>query len=165
MPTTLHELDDLIAVVDEIDVKTAHGDVTLREFTAGALGHSPLWVKGLFAVRMAVAAVLRLETTGVPDTRRLRPETVSFTPGEKDAFFTVVRGEEDHYLLLKVTDNHLIGYLAIITDNERPATFKVVTLVQFLRPAGRFYYNLIRPFHHLVMLSMCRAGETWRDKR
>jgi hypothetical protein len=164
MPTTLHELDDLVPVVDEIDVKTARGDVTLREFTAGALSHSPLWVKGLFAIRIAVAAVLRLETA-VPDSRRMRPETVSFTPGEKDAFFTVVRGEEDHYLLLKITDNHLIGYLAIITDNERPATFKVVTLVQYLRPAGRFYYNLIRPFHHLVLLSMCRAGETWRDKQ
>lgn len=165
MPTTLHELDDLIPVVDEIDVKTGRGDVTLREFTAGALSHSPLWVKGLFAIRIAVATVLRLETATVPDSRRLRPETVSFTPGEKDAFFTVVRGEEDHYLLLKVSDNHLIGYLAIITDNERPATFKVVTLVQFLRPAGRFYYNLIRPFHHLVLLSMCRAGETSRDKQ
>jgi hypothetical protein len=165
MPTTLHELDDLVPVVDEIDVKTARGEVTLREFTAGALGHSPLWIKGLFAVRIAVAAVLRLETVGVPDSRRLRPETVSFTPGEKNAFFTVMRGEEDHYLLLKISDNHLIAYLAIITDNERPATFKVVTLVQYLRPAGRFYFNLIRPFHHYILLSMCRAGETWRDKR
>jgi hypothetical protein len=164
MPITLHELDDLVPVVDEIDVKTARGDVTLREFTAGALGNSPLWIKGLFAVRMALAAVLRLETAGVPDSRRLRPETVSFTPGEKNSFFTFMRGEEDHYLLLKVSDNHLIGYLAIITDNERPATFKVVTLVEYLRPAGRVYYNLIRPFHHLVLLSMCRAGETWRDK-
>ncbi|MFD3402645.1 DUF2867 domain-containing protein [Kribbella sp. NPDC058693] len=165
MPTTLHELDDLIPVLDEIDVKTARGDVTLREFIAGALSHSPLWVKGLFAIRIAVATVLRLETATVPDSRRIRPETVSFTPGEKDAFFTVVRGDEDHYLLLKISDNHLIGYLAFFTDNERPATFKVVTLVQFLRPAGRFYYNLIRPFHHVVLLSMCRAGETSRDKQ
>ena len=165
MPTTLHELDDLIPVMDEIDVKTASGDVTLREFVAGALSHSPLWVKGLFAIRIAVATVLRLETATVPDSRKLRPETVSFTPGEKDAFFTVMRGEEDHYLLLKISDNHLIGYLAFITDNERPAKFQVVTLVQFLRPAGRFYYNLIRPFHHLVMLSLCRAGETSHAKR
>ncbi|TDW60646.1 DUF2867 domain-containing protein [Kribbella pratensis] len=164
MPTTLHELDDLIPVADEIDVKTASGDVTLREFVAGALGHSPLWVKGLFAMRIAVAAVLRLKTVA-PDSRRIRPETVSFTPGEKNAFFTVLRGEEDHYLLLKVSDNHLIGYLAFITDNQRPAKFQVVTLVQYLRPAGRFYYNLIRPFHHLVMLSMCGAGKTSHAKR
>ena len=157
--TDLPELDDLLPTVDVVDVKTARGPVSLREFTAGALGHAPLWVKALFGVRMVVALVLRLETTGVPDSFRLRPETVSFTPGDRASFFTVVRGEEDHYLLLEISDNHLIGWLAIITDNEQPASFKVVTLVKYLRPAGRFYYNLIRPFHHLVLLSMCRAGE------
>lgn len=159
MPTRLPEIEDLLPTVDVVDVKTARGAVTLREFTAGALGHGPLWIKALFAVRMIVARVLRLDTTGIPDSRRLRPETVSFTPGDPASFFTVMRGEEDHYLLLKVTDNHLIAWLAIITDNARPESeFKVVTLVKYLRPTGRFYYNLIRPFHHLVLLSMCSAG-------
>jgi hypothetical protein len=156
--TDLPELDDLLPIVDVVDVKTARGDVTLREFTAGALGHSPLWVKVLFAARIPIAAVLRLETSGVPRSKQLTPETVSFTPGDPAAFFTVVRGEEDHYLLLKVSDKHLIGWLAIITDNDRPANFKVVTLVQYLQPIGRYYYNLIRPFHHLVLLNMCRTG-------
>jgi len=157
--TDLPELDDLLPSVDVVDVKTARGDVSLREFTAGALGHGPLWIKALFGVRILLAWVLRLETA-VPDSFRLRPETVSFTPGDPASFFTVVRGEEDRYLLLKVSDNHLIGWLAIITDNARPAEFKVVTLVKYRRPAGRFYFSMIRPFHHLVMLSMCRAGET-----
>ena len=157
--TDLPELDDLVPIVDVIDVKTARGAVSLREFTAGALGHGPLWIKALFGVRILLAWALRLETA-VPDSFRLRPETVSFTPGDPASFFTVVRGEEDHYLLLKVSDNHLVAWLAIITDNGQPAEFKVVTLVKYLRPVGRFYYNLIRPFHHLVLLSMCRAGET-----
>ena len=157
--TDLPEIDDLLPTVDVIDVKTAHGPVSLREFTAGALGHGPWWIKGMFAVRMIVAQVLRLDTTGIPGSRRLRPETVSFTPGDPASFFTVVRGEEDHYLLLEVTDNHLIAWLAIITDNAQPeSSFKVVTLVRYLRPAGRFYYNLIRPFHHLVVSSMAQAG-------
>ncbi|MEI8407484.1 MULTISPECIES: DUF2867 domain-containing protein [unclassified Kribbella] len=156
--TDLPEIDDLLPVVDVIDVKTARGAVSLREFTAGALGYTPLWVKGLFAVRIVVAKALRLDMV-LPESRRLRPETVSFTPGDLAAFFTVERGEEDHYLLLKVTDNHLIGYLAIITDNAKPVSeFKVVTLVKYLRPAGRFYYNLILPFHHLIVASMAQAG-------
>jgi len=155
----LPEIEDLLPTVDVVDVKTARGAVTLREFTAGALGHGPLWIKALFAVRMIVAQALRLDTTGISDSRRLRPEKVSFTPGDQASFFTVVRGEEDHYLLLKVTDNHLIAWLAIITDNAQPESeFKVATLVKYLRPTGRFYYNLIRPFHHLVLLSMCSAA-------
>jgi tRNA-binding EMAP/Myf-like protein len=157
--TDLPEIEDLLPVVDVVDVKTARGAVSLREFTAGALGYSPLWLKGLFAVRMVLAQVLRLDTTGIPDSRRLRPETVSFTPGDPASFFTVVRGSEDHYVLLKVVDNHLIAYLAIITDNAQPvSSYKVVTLVQYLRPAGKFYYKLIEPFHHLVVSSMARAG-------
>ncbi|MEU4606534.1 DUF2867 domain-containing protein [Kribbella sp. NPDC023972] len=157
--TDLPELDDLLPTVDVVDVKTVRGPVSLREFTAGALGYAPLWIKGLFAVRMVVAQVLRLDTTGIPASRRLRPETVSFTPGDSASFFTVVRGEEDHYLLLEVTDNHLIAWLALITDSAQPSSeFKVVTLVRYLRPAGRFYYNLIRPFHHLVVKSMGLAG-------
>ena len=55
--TDLPELDDLLPTVDVVDVKTARGPVSLREFTAGALGHSPLWVKALFGVRMLVALV------------------------------------------------------------------------------------------------------------
>ncbi|MFK4082723.1 DUF2867 domain-containing protein [Kribbella sp. NPDC020789] len=155
----LPEIADLLPTADEVDVKTARGPVTLREFTAGALGYSPLWIKGLFAVRMALATVMRLDMVGVPNSGRLRPETVSFTPGDQVSFFTVDRGEEDHHLVLQVRDNHLIAYLAIITDNARPdSTFTVVTLVHYLRPAGRIYYRLIRPFHHLVIRAMCKAG-------
>ena len=123
--TDLPELDDLLPIVDVVDVKTARGAVSLREFTAGALGHGPLWIKALFGVRILLAWALRLETA-VPDSFRLRPETVSFTPGDPASFFTVVRCEEDHYLLLKVSDNHLVAWLAIITDNGQPAEFKVV---------------------------------------
>lgn len=159
--TDLPEIEDLLPVVDVVDVKTARGAVSLREFTAGALGYSPLWVKSLFAVRMVVAKALRLDTAGIPHSWRLRPETVSFTPGDAAVFFTVVRGVDDHYLLLKVVDNHLIGWLAIITDNAQPvSSFKVVTLVQYLRPAGKFYYKLIEPFHHVILRRMCHAGAT-----
>ncbi|MEV0283832.1 DUF2867 domain-containing protein [Kribbella sp. NPDC050820] len=46
-----------------------------------------------------------------------------------------------------------------MTDNAQPVSeFKVVTLVKYLRTAGRFYYSLIRPFHHVVVQRMARAG-------
>ena len=110
---------------------------------------------------MLVAAVLRLETTGIPESRRLRPDTVSFTPGDKTLFFTVVRGEEDHYLLLKGLRQPPGRVAGVHHGQRRPvSTFKVVTLVQFLRPAGKAYYNLIGPFHHVILLGMCRAGAT-----
>ncbi|MFI5711289.1 DUF2867 domain-containing protein [Kribbella sp. NPDC051620] len=161
--TDLPELADLLPEADVIDVKTAIGPVTLREFTAGALSLESRAGQALFALRVPVAKLMRLQMTGMPSRTRLRPEDVSFTPGDQLAFFTVDRGEEEHYLLLKVTDNHLFAYLAIIVDDSGPVrAFKVVTLVHYLRGAGRLYYNLIRPFHHVAIRFMCRSGVNYR---
>jgi hypothetical protein len=159
--TDLPELADLLPQADVIDVKTVTGPVSLREFVAGALGNGSAAGRFLFALRVPVAKLLGLGMAGMPPKTKLSPEDVSFTPGDHLSFFTVDRGEEEHYLLLKVTDNHLVGYLAIIVDDSGPVrAFKVVTLVNYLRPAGRFYYNLIRPFHHVVVRAMCQAGVT-----
>ncbi|MEV8374103.1 DUF2867 domain-containing protein [Kribbella sp. NPDC056861] len=157
--TDLPELTDLLPTADVIDVKTATGDVTLREFVAGALGNGSFPGRILFAIRVPIARLLRLEMTGMPPTTRLRPEDISFTPGDSVSFFTVDRGEEEHYLLLKITDNHLVAHLAIIVDDSGPVRrFKVVTLVRYLRKAGRLYFELIRPFHHVIMHVMCRSA-------
>ena len=51
--------------------------------------------------------------------------------------------------------------LAFVADDSPDAPereFKVVTLVLFRRKIGRAYYGFIRPFHHLVIFSMCRSG-------
>lgn len=157
--TDLPELAELLPTMDVIDVKTATGAVGLREFVAGALGNGSVLGRALFAIRVPFAKLLRLEMDGMPPATRLRPEDVSFTPGDKLSFFTVDRGEEEHYLLLKIVDNHLEAYLAIIVDDSGPVrSFKVVTLVQYLRGAGRLYYTLISPFHHVIIRVMCRSG-------
>ena len=134
-----------------------------REFVAGALSFQPLWIKALFGARIILAKPLRLETATVPPHGRLRPETVSFTPGDPAAFFKVARSEEDHYLLLKITDNHLDGYLAFITDDSPDAPeheFKVVTLVFFHRKIGRAYYDFIRPVPPLGDLQHVPVGQS-----
>ncbi|WBQ06070.1 DUF2867 domain-containing protein [Kribbella sp. CA-293567] len=158
-PTDLPELTDLLPTADVIDVKTVTGAVTLRQFVAGALGNGSVPGRALFAIRVPIARLLRLEMAGMPAKTKLRPEEVPFTPGEPLSFFTVLRGEEEHYLLLEVTDNHLVAHLAIIVDDSGPVRrFKVVTLVRYLRKAGRLYFELIRPFHHIVVRVMCRSG-------
>jgi hypothetical protein len=157
--TDLPELADLLPSSDVVDVKTATGAVTLREFVAGALGNESAVSRALFAIRAPIARLLRLDKDGLPARTRLRPEDVSFTPGKPVSFFTVERGEEEHYLLLKVVDNNLVAHLAIIVDDSGPVrAFKVVTLVRYLRSAGRLYFGLIRPFHHVIVHFMCRSG-------
>lgn len=159
MPTDLPELADLLPSSDVIDIKTATGAPPLREFIAGALDHQPLWMKAMYAVRMLFAKALRLRMAGMPPTGAIHPEDVSFTHGSL-SFFKVIRGEEHHYLLLGIKDNHLTAYVAfIVADDAAPIRdYKVVTLVTFHRKAGTLYWRVISIFHHLVIKSMIRAG-------
>lgn len=157
--TDLPELADLLPTADVVDVKTVTGSVTLREFTAGSLSYKTGWIKGLWAVRTMLAKALGLKSAETPAETRLRPEDISFTPGDPLSFFTVVRGVEQHYLLLEVSDTNLVAHLAIVTDEAFPVReFKVITLVHYRRKLGRLYFEAIRPFHHLVVNSMARAG-------
>lgn len=159
------ELGEALSTADEFDVKTTVGKADLREFTAGALSWSPLWMKALFAVRYVFAKALRLDTATVPINARPTPSGMDFTPGSKIGFFTVTRAEEDRYLLLEVVDNHLTGYLAMTIEPLTPGNtgnegnkLSLITMVKFHRKAGKGYYQVIKPFHHLIVTGMLHAG-------
>lgn len=157
---TAPELAPVLDGADYVEFKEIEGEVTLREFVAGALGHQPAVVKALFAARYVLARALRLDTARIPHRPVLRPETVSFTPGEPVAIFTVRSGEEGRFLVLGVDDNHLTAHLTIVAEPVSGARqrFQVGTVVHHHRRAGRFYFALIKPFHHLVIGRMLRAG-------
>lgn len=153
------ELGEVLSTADEFDVKTTVGKADLREFTAGALSWSPLWMKALFAVRYVFAKALRLDTATVSINARPTPSGMDFTPGSQIGFFTVTRAEEDRYLLLEVVDNHLTGYLAMTAEPVADGNqLSLITMVKFHRKAGKGYYQVIKPFHHLIVTGMLHAG-------
>jgi hypothetical protein len=158
MPPELNDVPELRALLDgadHVDVKTVASTASLAEFVAAAMSWEPFWLKGLFAARSVFARPLRLNDPDVPPTRRLRPQDIPFTPGGKVHFFTVTDAAEGRFLVMEAADNHLSGYLAIIAD---PGRFRVATIVKYHRWTGPLYFNVIRPFHHLVVSGMASAG-------
>jgi hypothetical protein len=164
MTPTVREVEDLLADADHVDTKTAHTTAPLREFIAAALSGQSAWMRLLWRARTALAVALRLRDTRPPDGTRVRPENVTCTPGDKVAFFTVTSGEENRYLILEASDNHLVGHLAFVAD---PAEERIhaITVVRYLRWTGRVYFAIVRPFHHIIMRSMIKAAteSTGRD--
>ncbi|TDD84778.1 DUF2867 domain-containing protein [Actinomadura darangshiensis] len=157
---TVPELAGLLAGADHVGVRTVESEATLREFTAGAMGWRPAWMRGLFKARALFARLLRLREPDVPLGTPARPEDLSFTPGDHIAFFTVTDAAEERYLVLETTDDHLTAWLAITTaPSADPRTrFELATLVKYHRRAGRFYFGVIRPFHHMIIAGMAAAG-------
>jgi hypothetical protein len=49
--------------------------------------------------------------------------------------------------------------LGVIEDTTTEVRqLHVVTVVRYKNASGRVYFNVIRPFHHLVVGAMVRAG-------
>jgi len=147
---------------DHVDIKTVDGCVNLREFIASMMSYRPWWLLLLYRIRAIVAGILRLEKQiRLNDMIPLSPEDISFTPGGNALFFIVRKAEEDQYLITEIPDDkHLRAYLVITVENMDSGLnhFHVITIVLYKHWTGPVYFNLIRPFHHLVVRQMIRAG-------
>jgi hypothetical protein len=99
----------------------------------------------------------------------LMPRSVSFRPGDEVLFFTVREAEKGRYWIAETPkDRHLAAFVAVLAhaSASRSATvFHVVTIVHYKHWTGPVYFNLIRPFHHLVVSRMARAGTAASDCR
>ena len=147
---------------DHIDVKVVEGRVTLREFIASMLSYRPWWLVLLFRIRTIVARILRLDEPDIPeDLPVLRPDDVPMTPGGEAVLFILRAAEDDQFWIAETPeDRHLRAYIAIVVEHleDDLRRFHIVTIVKYKHWTGPVYFNLIRPFHHIVVYVMARAG-------
>ncbi|WP_433463043.1 DUF2867 domain-containing protein [Spirillospora sp. CA-128828] len=163
---TIPELAGLLTDADHVDVRGIESEASLREFVAAALGWRPAWLRALFRARAVLARALRLRDPDVPLGTPPGPAEISFTPGDPAAFFTVTHGAEDRYLALAATDTHLTGRLIFTTAPAGGRSrYELATVVKYHRWTGPLYFTVIRPFHHLIVAGMTRAGARTREKR
>ena len=91
----------------------------------------------------------------------IKPEDLAFQSGENASFFIVRTAKENIYWVSETPkDKHLKAYFGVVAEklSDRLTKFHVFTSVIYLHWTGPVYFNLIRPFHHLVVSSMMRAG-------
>ncbi len=147
---------------DVTDIKTIVSRNDLRTFIAAMLSYYPWWIVMLYRIRSVVVHVLGLVKHEAPEELpNLQPGQISFTPGEMVTFFSVRMAEENVYWFAETPpDRHLKAYFGVVAEslaNDRNRYY-VVTIVHYLHWTGPLYFNLIRPFHHLVVARMARAG-------
>ncbi len=157
---TLPHINVFIEKADHIDVKTVEGDVSLREFIAGCFNYMPRWLQALYTIRWGFVRLLGMKQTGIPGQHSISPEEVSFVAGEMAAFFQVKAAKEKRYWFAAATDKHLTAHLGVVVEplTEQTRRFYVLTLVDYQHWTGVVYFNVIRPFHHLVVHQMMQAA-------
>jgi hypothetical protein len=147
---------------DHVDIKQIDARTSLRAFIAGMLSYYPWWVVLLYRVRQVLVGLLGLVRHDKPETLPcLTAEDISFTPGERATFFIVRRAEEENYWVSETPpDKHLSAYFGVAMEKTVSAErrFTVFTAIRYRHWTGPVYFNLIRPFHHLVVWRMMKAA-------
>ncbi|MFF4415878.1 DUF2867 domain-containing protein [Streptosporangium sp. NPDC001559] len=151
----LPELRALAEGADHLDVKTVEGDLSLVEFLKGMLVWRPWWLRALYMVRGGFVRLLGMRQEGNPASGRVPVEEIPLVPGARASFFTVVEADPDRYVAAVVAESHLTAHLVVVAE---PGRFHVATVVHYNRWTGPVYFTVIRPFHHLVVRAMARAG-------
>jgi len=159
-----NELGKYFEKADFTDVKVYEGKVNLRKFIASMLSYYPWWIVQLYRIRKLLVGALGLVKHEEPEKLpNLQPEDVSFTPGKNVTFFIVRCAKEDRYWVSETPDDkHLQAYFGIVKEpvSNSINRFYVITTVFYKHWTGPIYFNLIRPFHHLVVSRMAQFGLT-----
>lgn len=158
----IKELDLYFQNIDYSDVKKIEGNASLREFISGMLSYYPWWLLLLYGIREILVSILGLVKHERPDELPfIKPEELSFKPGEKASFFIVRNAKENIFWVSETPeDKHLKAYFGVVAEELGGGLkrFHVFTLVKYIHWTGPLYFNLIRPFHHLVVSRMMKAA-------
>ena len=157
-------LEPYIEGADVVDVKVFRGQTSLWGYIASMLSYYPWWVVGLYRIRKLLVGVLGLAKQATPEKLPdLNPADVSLSPGNHVTFFVVRCAEEDRFWIAETPqDKHLRAYFGVVKEpvNGAVSRYYVITTVFYKHWTGPVYFNLIRPFHHLVVSRMARYGLT-----
>ena len=157
---SFQELRPILEDADHVDVKTVEGKVDLRVFISSMMTYQPWMVTQLYRVRAVLVRLLGMKQEGIPKPVIIPPDRIPMEKGSDISFFKVVLTKEDSYWVAEARDKHLSAYLAVIVEPLQGSSnrFHVMTVVHYLNWTGPVYFNLIRPFHHLIVKKLALEG-------
>ncbi len=164
---SLEPIQAYLKSCDHYDHKTIEGEVSLREFLAGMLSYYPSWIKTLYAIRWVFVRLLGMKQEGIPEALGLQPDDILFEPGGDATIFTVECAQEGQFWMAGASEQHLSAYLVVAVEplSNSASRFHVGTIVHYNNWAGPIYFNVIRPFHHVVVRAMMQAGAAYRSSQ
>lgn len=157
---SLPELRSILTNADHIDIKTCRSTLPMQTFIAGALSYQPTWITALYAIRWGFVRLLGMKQAGLPRPHQFQPQEISLHAGDSAAFFKVKAAQAERYWFAGITESHLTAHLGIVVEPlvGEEKLFHTVTVVHYHRWTGPVYFNIIRPFHHVVVGRMVKAG-------
>ncbi len=145
------EIAALAQRADFVDLRGLRGDVAFAELIRAVLTYRPTWIRYLFRCRSGLARLLglkveRLSTLAFPEKNMMQA-------GATVTFFKVRSAANEHHWIGTASDKHLDAHLAfwIEVSPDGVKRYWTSTIVHYKHWTGPIYFNIIRPFHHLIV--------------
>lgn len=146
------EVDHLdVFCVDILDAT----ELSVDYLTAIVFTSIPAWARWLFNLRNALVKPFGLTAGRIPESGDIDPSVV-FGTGERAIFFTVIE-HTDTEVVMAEDDKHLYFSVSLLVEERaRGRSVCLTTLVQYHNALGRWYFNVIKPFHSTIVKSVLR---------
>lgn len=149
LTSDLHELLPAIHFTDTFSTTNHRDDI--KEITNLIFNTSPKWIDALFMLRNNLVKMIGLNT-GIPEDYNETFKVGGYVKYFK--IFSITNNE----VVLGANDSHLNFRAIVKKDASLSYNIKVITLVEFNNKTGKYYMNIIKPFHRLVVKQMVKKA-------
>lgn len=152
---TIGSINELCAVADHIDSRAFVSSRQMDDFLTRLISYKPGWLTLLYKLRGMLAGLMGLKHDELVN-HGFSVADYDFEPGGQVDFFTSVDSAANKFWIGEAGDKHLSGYIGVVAEPEQEGLnrYHVFTIVHYKHWTGPLYFNLIRPFHHLIVYFM-----------
>jgi hypothetical protein len=138
--------------LDSFNIMPKKKGVNLEQVVKAFFLTTPSWIIKLLELRHFLVRSIGLKTCSYKDTKYKFP----LIEGDSIGLFKVFEIHEKE-ILLGEDDSHLDFRVSIKIEPNQ--SVEVKTIVQFNSLFGKVYFNLIKPFHIIIVRSMLKKME------
>ncbi|NDV21861.1 DUF2867 domain-containing protein [Desulfovibrio sp. JC022] len=152
---SIPQIHKLSVDADHIYSKDFVSHRAMDDFLIRLMSYKPGWLTFLYKVRGVLAKIMGLKHDEFMD-HGLEVSDYDFNRGGQVDFFSSVDFEAETFWIGEAEDKHLIGYIGVVSEPAENSShhYHVFTIVRYKHWTGPVYFNLIRPFSHLVVYFM-----------
>lgn len=119
---------------------------------------TPVWVKGLMALRNKLALLVGLKDLGNFSTDLERKPIEHYCVGDRVGLFTLLF-VNDNEVILGDSDKHLDVSVSIFKESVNSNKVTISTVVNIHNRLGRLYMLVVKPMHKLIVPASIKRAE------
>ena len=154
-PQKYDYIDSFQSEINDPNNKIVSSDVGKAFFSS-----APKWVEALMTLRNKIVSVFGLKISNKISNRQQQLDDFKCEKGEQLGLFKVFE-KNNNEVILGENDKHLDFRVSLFIENigthQEKKMITISTTVMFHNWFGKAYFQLIRPFHRLIVPKMLKG--------